>query len=94
MTSAVVDVPVHNRYELQLDGEKVGHIDYVVDGSEIHLTHTEVDPNRQERGLGSDLVRGALDQIRSDTAYRVIPDCPFVASWLKKNDDYADLTTR
>jgi len=94
MTSAVVDVPVHNRYELQLDGERVGHIDYFVQDGIIHLTHTEVDPNRQERGLGSDLVRGALDQIRADTEYRLAPDCPFVAAWLKKNTDYADLTTR
>ena len=94
MTSGVVDAPVHNRYELQIDSDRVGHIDYVVENNDIHLVHTEVDPSRQERGLGSDLVRGALDQIRTDTQYRVVPDCPFVASWLKKNDDYADLTAR
>jgi len=94
MTSAVVDVPVHNRYELQLDSERVGHIDYFVQDNTIRLTHTEVDPTRQERGLGSDLVRGALDQIRAETDYRLAPDCPFVAAWLKKNPDYADLTTR
>jgi len=94
MTSAVVDVPVHNRYELQLDSERVGHIDYFVQDNTIHLTHTEVDRTRREKGLGSALVTAALDQLRADTSYRLAPDCPFVASWLQKNDGYEDLLSR
>ena len=39
---------IHNqelqRYEINLDGAKVGHADYKVDGDVLVFDHTEVDP--------------------------------------------------
>jgi len=94
MTTEVVHVPEQNRYELRIDGDHAGHIDYVLRDNDLHLTHTEVDKSRREKGLGAQLVEGALTQIRTENNHRLIPDCPFVAHWLEENDGFEDLLTR
>ena len=94
MTSTVRNHPESLRYELLLDGDRLGFIDYAIDGDTIDLLHTEVQKDRTEAGLGGTLVRGALDQIRADSNYRVIPSCPFVKRWIGEHPEYADLATR
>lgn len=94
MTTTVRANPESMRYELLLDGDRVGLIDYEIDGDTIDLVHTEVQKDSRESGLGGTLVRGALDQIRTDSSYRVIPSCPFVRRWISEHPDYADLLTR
>lgn len=94
MATEVVDVPDAQRYELRVDGVRAGLIDYVHEGNTVALTHTEVDAEFQNRGLASVLVRGALDHIRDGTDLRVVPQCPYVATWITRHPDYADLTTR
>ena len=83
-----------NRFDILLDGEVVGSTYYEIVGNNIVFTHTEVDTNREEHGLGSQLVQAALDQVRDDTTYRVVARCPFVAHWLTKNPDYQGLLNR
>jgi predicted GNAT family acetyltransferase len=41
-------------------------------------------------GLGSTLVSGALDEVRS-RGESVLPFCPFVRSQIKKHREYVDL---
>ncbi|MGV8885653.1 MAG: GNAT family N-acetyltransferase [Microbacteriaceae bacterium] len=90
----VVHAAEESQYRLLVDGEQSGLIDYSVRGNTIHLTHTEVDPSKQNNGLGGTLVQGALDQIRAETAHRVAPDCPFVAEWIDGHPEYQDLLNR
>lgn len=52
--------------------------------------HTVVDDAYEGQGVGSSLVRGAMEQVR-DAGKKVRPDCPFVAGWLDKHPDFADL---
>jgi len=42
------------------------------------------------RGVGSKLVRGALDQARG-RGLKVVAQCPFVKGYIEKHPDYADL---
>ena len=42
-------------------------------------------------GVGSSLVRGALDDVRSKGGHKVLARCPFVSSWIDRHPDYADL---
>ena len=42
------------------------------------------------KGIGSKLVKGALDQVRAD-GLKVVAQCPFVKGWIGKHPDYADL---
>jgi predicted GNAT family acetyltransferase len=86
--------PDAERYVL-LDGEKMlGLLDYYVSGNTIHFTHSEIDPDRRNAGLGSQLVQETLDQVREQTGYRVDPACPFMADWLVEHPDYGELTQR
>ncbi len=86
----VIDNPARSRFELVADGQVAGHIRYTVDGDRIVLVHAEVDEAFAGRGHGSRLVRGTLDLIRR-TDRPMVNDCPFVARWVARNPEYADL---
>ena len=94
MTTEVQQDTKMNRFDLLVDGVGIGEIDYQVRDHDIVLTHTEIDPNRRVAGLGGELVRGALNLIRADTDYRVVPSCTFIANWITKHPEYQDLLTR
>jgi predicted GNAT family acetyltransferase len=96
MPSEVVNDPPMNRYELLVDGAQVGATDYQVNDADRTITfiHTEVDPSRQEKGLGTELVRSALNLVRAETDYRVIAKCPFTKRFIQEHPDYQDLLTR
>ena len=90
METTVRDAPEAQRYEI-LDGERVlGLAAYERRGDTLVFTHTEVDPHAGESGLGSTLVRAALDDVRSHGG-RVVPLCPFVRGWIQRHPEYADL---
>ena len=90
METTVHDVPDADRYEIR-DGERLlGIAAYQRRGDEIRFTHTEVNPDAGESGLGSRLVRAALDDVRSK-GERVVPLCSFVRGWIERHPDYADL---
>ncbi len=94
MPTEVVDNQSMNRYELLVDGEQVGFTDYRVDGHHIVFIHTEIDPARQEKGLGTELVRGALNLVRSETDYQLVPKCSFTKAFVEEHPEYQDLLTR
>lgn len=86
----VIDVPDQSRYEIRLDGTRVGLLDYSVSGDTVTMPHTEIDPAYGGRGLGGELVKGALDDIRS-RGQRVRPACSFVRHYIDAHSEYADL---
>ena len=88
----VSDNPAELRYELHVDGELVGEIRYRRRHDAIVLVHTEVDPGREGEGLATELVHGALDDIRT-RGLRVVPYCPFVAAYIRRHPEYEDLVT-
>ena len=54
------------------------------------LIHTEVPDALGGRGIGSALVRAALEHARAE-GVRVNPRCSFVAGWLRRHPDHQDL---
>lgn len=54
------------------------------------ITHTEVPPALQGKGIASILVNHVFDYIRANNM-RMIPVCPYVKSYLKKHPEYMDL---
>ncbi len=92
MEPTVHDAPDAERYEIR-DGDRLlGLAAYRRRGDEVVFTHTEVDPQAEGSGLGSTLVRGALDDVRS-RGLRVVPQCSFVRSWIERHAEYGDLVT-
>jgi uncharacterized protein len=87
---AVTHEPELNRYELRLDGRLVGFAEYRREDGRVAFTHTEIDPEREGRGLGSALVRAALDDARRQNL-DVVPLCPFVAWYIDRHPEYASL---
>jgi uncharacterized protein len=85
----IVNNPAQNRFELVVDGHLAAAY-YKRDGSVITFEHTEVPPELGGRGVGSKLVQGALDQVRS-AGLKVIAECPFVKGWIGKHPAYRDL---
>lgn len=90
MEPTVTNAPDAGRYEIR-DGDRLlGHADYQRDGDTLVFTHTEVDPDAGQSGLGSTLVQAALDDVRAQGG-TVVARCSFVRGWIGKHDDYADL---
>ena len=90
MDTRFSDAPAESRYELRAGDELVGFIDYVLRGEVIRLVHTEVRPEFSGQGHAATLARSALDDARS-RGLSVRPDCPYVASYIDKHPEYADL---
>jgi predicted GNAT family acetyltransferase len=79
-----------HRFEITYEGEVVGFTTFrEVDGVRVFL-HTEIDPKVEGKGLGSKLVRSALDQTRAD-GMTVDPQCPFTRAFIERHPEYADL---
>lgn len=86
----IVDAKDEGRYEARIDGELAGFLEYVVDGDVVTMPHTEVDPRFEGRGVGSALASSALDSVRG-VGGRVVPSCSFIASYIERHPEYADL---
>ena len=93
MEVTVTDNPDAARYEITVDGERAGFVTYRQSPGVITFLHAEVHPSRERRGLGSQLVRGALDDARA-RGLTVRPVCPFVAWFIETHEDYQDLLGR
>lgn len=90
MESRVVDNAEHSRFELYSGDELIGFAEYHVRSSTIDFVHTEVDSRFEGRGMGSKLIRTALDTARQRSA-TVMPHCWFVRDWISAHPDYLDL---
>jgi predicted GNAT family acetyltransferase len=78
------------RYEARLAGRRIGLATFYQRGDVVVLPHTETEPAYGGRGYAGRLVRYALDDIRSQ-GKQVDPACPFVAHFIDRNPEYADL---
>jgi len=78
------------RYEALAGGELLGQIRYRLEPGLVVLVHTDVEPSAEGKGVGSRLVGGALADIRR-RGLRVVPICPFVADYIRRHPEYADL---
>ncbi|MCW2527092.1 MAG: putative acetyltransferase [Pseudonocardiales bacterium] len=86
----VKDNPDAQRYEAYLAGEQIGVADYRLRDNKMIIPHTEIDPRHGGNGYGGQMVRFALDDVRA-RGLRVVPSCPFVGDYIKRNPEYADL---
>ncbi len=89
MSNTVRDNTERHRFELDADGH-VAFSNYRREGDILTVLHTEVPAALNGRGIGSALVRGLLDIARVQRL-KVRPRCPFVAGYIGKHPEYADL---
>ncbi len=90
MTAASVrDNKAQSRFELDVEGG-LAFANYRLAPSTVIITHTETPRALRSRGIASELVQGALELIRADGS-KVVAGCGFVADYLRKHPEYADL---
>lgn len=90
MTDIVVtDNPDQKRWEAHDGDELVGFAEYILTDDLAVFTHTEV--HREGQGIGGRIVQAALDAVRAEGTRKVMPQCPFVKSWIERHPEYADL---
>lgn len=77
------------RYEFHIDG-LMSKLEYMISGDKIILTHTEVPKELEGKSIGKNLVRMALEDIEKKKLI-LVPLCPFVASFIKRNPEWKKL---
>ena len=90
MNTEVIHNQELSRYEILLDGERVGHADYKTAGDVLVFDHTEVDPAHQGKNLAGILMRAALDDVRA-RRLKIRPVCSYVVKFVERYDEFADL---
>jgi predicted GNAT family acetyltransferase len=77
--------PAASRFEVQVNG-KVARLNYRLEQDTIFLLYVEVPTAEEGRGIGSSLAKAALEFAR-DHGLKVVPQCPFIASYIRKHRD-------
>ena len=91
MPVEVRDNPEESRYEIRSDGELAGFVTYQLHPDHITFVHTEIEPQYEGEGLGSQLARAVLGDARR-RGLMVAPMCPFIAGYIRRHpDEYLEL---
>ena len=77
------------RYELAV-GDGLAVVTYVRHGDVVAFEHTEVPESMRGQGVAGRLIAGALADARA-RGLSVRPDCPTVASYMRRHADVQDL---
>jgi predicted GNAT family acetyltransferase len=78
-----------HRFELILEGQ-VAYLSYTPAGDRMVFDHTYVPEPLRGKGLAAILVRQGLEEARKQN-WRVIPSCSYVASFVRRHPEFADL---
>ena len=92
MTEPVRVVPnrAEHRYEAWVGDQLAGFVTYHLAPGRLVLIHTQTDDALQGQGIAGRLAVGALDDARAH-GWAVTPRCPFVADYIRRHPEYADL---
>lgn len=87
---AVRDNRDRHRFESDLGGGALAFAEYELTEDAIRFTHTLVPRSHEGQGIGTMLVEAGLASAR-ERGLKVIPACPFFASYIKKHGEVHDL---
>lgn len=84
----------HNEGEHRFEAKKNGYLALVeyhlLDKEVMNIYHTDVPEPIEGKGIGSAMMKEALDFARRNH-YRILPTCPFAQAYLLKHPDYGDI---
>jgi uncharacterized protein len=89
MAGNVRDNKERQRFELEAD-DHIAFSNYKRGDGVLTIMHTEVPKALEGRGMGSSLIKGALDIARGQ-GLKVNALCPFAKAYLDRHPEYADL---
>lgn len=74
------------QFEAMVGGDKAV-LTYAEQNGKLYVLHTEVPEAMEGQGIGSALVRAAMEYARGRKV-KVVPFCPFARAWLHRHHDY------
>lgn len=80
------DNPDRKQFELVVSGH-TARIEYMIMANKIFLTHTEVPAALEGKGIGSIIVKLALEEIER-RGLKLIPLCPFVGKYVTRHPEW------
>jgi len=86
----IIHNEAENRFETWIDNQ-LSKLDYMQDGDTIVMTHVGVYPEHRGQGIAGKLTQVALEYAK-ERSFRVIPMCPYIAAYIRRNTRYEDLT--
>jgi predicted GNAT family acetyltransferase len=86
----VRDDAQRGRFEARVGSALAGYADYDLQPGLLTILHTEVDNAFEGRGVGSELVRRIVEDVRA-RKLKVLPICPFARAFLERHPAYGDL---
>lgn len=92
MTYELIDNTEAKQYEFHI-GDQIARIEYIRVPERIFLTHTEVPQSLEGQGIGSAIIKAALEDIKAKDL-TLIPMCPFVAGYIKRHPEWRPLVLK
>ena len=80
------------RFFADVDGQ-TALIAYRLSPGVVTFTHAEVPEAFEGHGIASAIAKTGLDWARAE-GLKVVPKCPFVADYIERHPEYADLVVR
>ncbi len=80
------------QYEAQM-GDELAILEYERNGNTITYIHTGVPHAMEGHGIASKLAHTALEDARKEHL-SVVPQCPFVASYIREHREYLSLLSK
>jgi len=77
------------RFEVVRDNE-VAFVSYSSEAGRVVFEHTYVPERFRGKGIAATLVRAALNEARKQH-WRIVPQCSYVAAFIQRNPEFADL---
>jgi len=87
----ITDQPSARRYEMRVEGELAGLLEYRADSEDgpVRFTHAEVYPRYDKQGLGTRMVAHAVADVVGQHR-KFVPECPFVAYFVDNHPEYSE----
>lgn len=77
------------QFEAMVGGEKAV-LTYAEQNGKLYLLHTQVPEAMEGHGIGSALVKSAMEYARQKEV-KVVPFCPFARAWLHRHPGYDEM---
>lgn len=88
-SESVVNNTEESRFEVA-SGSQLSILQYRKDASRLALIHTEVPEDLAGQGIGSALVKTALEYAKSNNL-EVLPYCPFTAAYIERHPEWQEI---
>lgn len=89
MLNDILNNTEKSRYEITLEGH-TAVADYRIDGQVMTIPHVGVPGPLEGKGVGSALVKYALEDARI-RGLKVRPTCSFAAAYVQRHKEYGDV---